>query len=274
MRVLSAYPWVAEAFAVASEEAGGAFVNAACPLGPHGSARVRFWLGDGDGRLMFGCYAGCGKLEILRAVGRGWKDCYPGGTDWKAVRQEVAARYPYRDEAGVLLYETVRLEPGRAGRDKDFRQRRPVGGGWEWSLGDVRRVLYRLPDLVAADPARLVVVCEGEKDVESLAAIGVLGTTNVCGARSEWLEEYSAALAGRAVVVIEDADGAGRRHANEVVGSLTNHARAVRRVRLPAKDATAFLNGLRADGVSDAAVLKRQLWAAFRAAPQWTAAVV
>jgi len=277
LRVLDAYPWVADRFDAVTEESGGSFANAACPLGPHDSARVRFWVSDGGnkaGVLCLRCWAGCDRLEILRAVGKGYSDCYPDGTDWKVVSQEMVARYPYRDEAGTVLYETVRLEPGRNGRDKDFRQRRKVGSGWEWSLGDVRRVLYRLPELVAADATRTVVVCEGEKDCDSLAALGVLGTTNVCGARSEWLDEYSAALAGRVVVVVEDADGAGQRHANEIVGSLTTYVAGVRRVRLPAKDVTAFLNGQRTKGVTDPGKLRAELWKAFRTAPQWAASLV
>ena len=60
-----------------------------------------------------------------------------------------AKEYPYTDEGGKLLYQVIRLEP------KDFRQRRPDGnGGWIWSLGGIRRVLYRLPQLRACDRAR------------------------------------------------------------------------------------------------------------------------
>jgi hypothetical protein len=42
-----------------------------------------------------------------------------------------------------LLYQVVRFAP------KDFRQRRPDGpGGWTWNLKGVRRVLYRLFELL------------------------------------------------------------------------------------------------------------------------------
>lgn len=273
MTVLGAYPWIADRFADVREESGGRYVTAGCPLKAHRHAAVRFWLAPDTGALCFGCYANCNKLEILRAVGAGWRDCFPAGADLAAVRPEVTARYSYRDEAGVLLYQTLRLEPGRGGRDKEFRQRRPdpaAPGRWVWNLDGVRRVLYRLPDVLAAAPHRTVFVVAGEKDADSLAAVGVLATTNVGGERAGWRPEYSAALAGRPVVVVEDRDSAGRRHADEVVGSVTDAgAASVRRVRLPEKDATAFLNGLRRAGVGGPAALRAALAAAVGVARRW-----
>ncbi len=275
MRVLELYPWVAERFAPVKETADGTYVNAECPFGPHPSGYLRFWIGEKNA-LLFTCWAGCNKLEILRTVGAKWTDCWPGDTDWKGVKQEVTARYKYKDEMGRLLYETVRLEPGRGGKDKDFRQRRPKdGGGWEWSLGNVRRVLYQLQEIVKAEPSRVILKVGGEKDCETLRGIGVLATTNVCGEKSDWLDSYSLTLTGRDVVVIEDRDETGRRHANEAAGSLlTNGVRSLRRSSLPAKDATAFINGLRTEGVREKKRLKAALWAALQVAPRWQVAGV
>jgi len=61
------------------------------------------------------------------------------------VEKRIIATYDYKDESGKLLYQAVRYEP------KDFRQRRPDGkGGWIWNLEGVRRVLYRLEELLRA----------------------------------------------------------------------------------------------------------------------------
>src|SRR5271165_286751 len=69
---------------------------------------------------------------------------------------EPEAIYRYENELGVLLYEVLRM-PG-----KQFRQRRPDGaGGWDWRLGDVRRVPFRLRALAGASKIWIV---EGEKD--------------------------------------------------------------------------------------------------------------
>ncbi len=126
--------------------------------------------------------------------------------------REVAA-YDYRDETGSLLFQAVRFEP------KDFRQRAPAtDGGWTWSLAGVRRVLYRLPELMS-QPKRVVIVVEGEKDADRLFSAGFLATCNPMGA-GKWQSEYSKSLVGRTVIVIPDNDQPGKDHAAAVGESL------------------------------------------------------
>jgi AAA domain-containing protein len=129
-------------------------------------------------------------------------------SDWKNI--EVA--YDYRDERGTLLYQVVRKIP------KDFLQRRPDGaGGWVWSIGDTRRVLYRLPQLLASDSSAFVFIVEGEKDVERLRERAI-ATCNPGGARKWNLVDdcARAALRGRHIVIVADADRDGRAHAEIV----------------------------------------------------------
>lgn len=275
------FPWIAERFDRPKSEGNGQFATVPCPLGPHRSARLRFWCGS-DGRLVFGCHA-CGdsaKLEILRRIfpedvasKKGvWRHCFPEGKAPDKPRQDVTARYRYLDAAGVFVYETVRLEPGRNGRDKDFRQRRPDPGRkgkWVWNLEGVERVLYHLPDLLGAAFERCVFVTAGEKDADTLAGLGLMATTNVCGEHAAWLESYSEALAGRHVAVVEDPDPTGRRHADEVAGSLLRHAASLRRLLFPGRDATAFVSALRAGGVHDTRALADAVWAETEATPLW-----
>ena len=98
--------------------------------------------------------------------------------------------YSYQDEGGALLFQVVRL-PG-----KTLRVRRPDGkGGWEWKMGNARRVLYRLPELIA-EPDDLILIVEGEKDVETLRAKDLTATTNSFGAGG-WCDEYGESLKGR-----------------------------------------------------------------------------
>lgn len=93
-------------------------------------------------------------------------------------KTRIAKTYDYADAHGELLFQVVRFEP------KDFRQRRPDGnGGWIWSLHDTQRVLYRLPALLeAVANEQPVFIAEGEKDADTLAAIGVTATCNPGGA--------------------------------------------------------------------------------------------
>src|SRR6185369_15367502 len=58
----------------------------------------------------------------------------------------IKATYDYVDEGDKLLFQVVRQEP------KDFRQRQPGAepGTWIEHVKGVRRVIYRLPDVIAA----------------------------------------------------------------------------------------------------------------------------
>lgn len=139
----------------------------------------------------------------------------------------IVATYDYTDESGELLYQNARYEP------KDFKQRRPNGkGGWIWNLHGVRRVLYRLPKILAASDALVV---EGEKDADTGDTLGLTATTS--GATGTWRNEFSETLRGKRVVVIADADEPGRNHAEQVAASLAGKVESLKVLELPgAKD--------------------------------------
>ncbi|CAM4016216.1 hypothetical protein VRRI112168_10795 [Vreelandella rituensis] len=144
-------------------------------------------------------------------------------TDAKA-KSRIVETYDYADEDGTLLFQAVRMEP------KSFRQRRPDGNGWKWSVKGVRQVPYRLPDLLANQDAPVFVV-EGEKDADRLAKLGLLATCNAGGA-GKWTNAHSEPLANRRVIVLPDSDVAGRDHAEKVRASLEAVGAQVRVVAL------------------------------------------
>jgi hypothetical protein len=148
--------------------------------------------------------------------------------------------YQYREPAGKVLHETVRYKD-----PKKFSQRRPIGNGeYVWSLKGITPVLYRLPELLAADPALPVWIAEGEKDVENLRAKGQVSTCNPMGAL-KWRDHYSESLRGRTCYILPDNDEDGRKHAQQVAQSLQGKAALVQIVEisdLPAKgDVSDFL---------------------------------
>jgi putative DNA primase/helicase len=145
----------------------------------------------------------------------------------EAPRKRIVAEYDYTDERGELLYQVVRFEP------KDFRQRRPDGrGGWAWNLNGVRRVPYRLPQLLESNQQTTVFIVEGEKDADRLASLGLVATTNASGA-GKWRSEYNEHLPGRHVCILPDNDEPGRSHARMVATSLKGQAASVKVVELP-----------------------------------------
>jgi len=146
----------------------------------------------------------------------------------EAQESAIAIQYEYRDENGQSLFEVVRYEP------KAFKMRSPNGfGNWTWNMNGVRKVLYRLPEVLAAVQSNeTVYVVEGEKDADRLASLGMCATTNPGGA-CRWRDEYSEALAQASVVILPDNDEAGCRHAEKVARSLNGKAASIRIVELP-----------------------------------------
>lgn len=144
------------------------------------------------------------------------------------VGKRIIATYDYKDESGQLLYQVVRYEP------KDFRQKRPDGkGGWIWNLQGVRRVLYRLQELLQANPDNWVFIVEGEKDVDRLYDEGLVATTCAMGA-VKWDDNYSEFLNDRSrIAIIPDNDQSGKRHAKQIAESLINAGIKPKIIELP-----------------------------------------
>ncbi|MGO9572591.1 MAG: phage/plasmid primase, P4 family [Desulfomonilaceae bacterium] len=147
--------------------------------------------------------------------------------------------YEYLDESGQKLFANRRHNP------KDFTQAVPDGkGGWTSKKGcmeGVRRVVFGLPELLAADPKEPVLMVEGEKDALSGRSLEFVATTSPQGADkngSKWpglVEKYAIhePLKDRIVWIIPDNDEAGREHARAVARTLCGFATSVRILELP-----------------------------------------
>jgi hypothetical protein len=149
------------------------------------------------------------------------------------ITGEIDAIYDYTDEEGTVLFQVLRYRP------KAFRSRRADGhGGWLMSLAGTRRVLYHLPQVMAAE---CVLIVEGEKDVQTAERLGLppgwAATCSPFGA-CQWRSDYSRQLAGKVVYICPDNDHAGREHLLQVALALNDQAEAVHVVSLPdgAKD--------------------------------------
>jgi putative DNA primase/helicase len=188
-----------------------------------------------DGKVLLRCFAGCSAEAICRAVGLEMVDLWPKApaptilhiNGHSKSAGKVTAIYRYHDEAGGGLFEVLRKD------NKDFPQRHQgPDGKWVYNLDGVRRVLYRLPELLASPPEMPVFIVEGEKDVERLTAEGLVATCNPGGA-GKWRSEYNSALEGRNVVLLPDNDDTGERHARAVAASLAGTAHRIKLVQLP-----------------------------------------
>lgn len=216
--------------------------NWTCPAHEDSNPSLSVSEGD-DGRALLHCHAGCTPQAIVGALGLGMADLFPDATPCRRRNGDGKAgldshgpgtTYEYRDEQGQVL-SRVRRGPIRNGR-KTFWQERPDGqGGWltgKGAMDGVRRVLFRLPELLAADASETVYVAEGEKDALRLIELGFVATTNPEGAE-KWKCDFNAHLAVRNVVILEDNDAAGRKHGADVARQLRGVARSVRVLALP-----------------------------------------
>jgi AAA domain/CHC2 zinc finger len=223
---------------------------------------------------VWNCHAGCGKGGVLDFEKRS-SSC-DTATAWANIgsitgaqdsffQQQPEAVYKYRDENGAELFEKLRYP------QKRFTQRgRTADGKTVYTLADIRKVLYNLPEVITANTVAIV---EGEKDADNLRSFGEVlsreyprtrfaATTNFDGA-GKWRAEYSPYLCGKNVVIFPDNDSPGDEHARIVASSVFPYASSVRVVKLPGLD----LHG----DVSDYLQTRKpqELIAEIKKAPQW-----
>lgn len=209
-----------------------------------------------------------GEPIIKRVHQRAASEVKNGGYDLS----QAQAHYVYQDEAGDEVFTTHRLV-FRDGSKKVVpdrpcpfcREKVNLEAECPWKcdqgriqsltaredgLPAVRRVIYRLPDLMAST---VVFICEGEKNVNDLSrALGayiktktgiefgplvldrIAVVTNVGGANG-WKEEYKYGLDFRrkTVIVLRDNDTAGQMHREAVCRDVAPHAREVWTLDLP-----------------------------------------
>lgn len=188
-----------------------------------------------SGKLLFNCHHGCTYTEIKAALKTKHNLTLPSsaGPEKSKNRKTIVATYDYCDERNKLVFQKVRYEP------KSFSLRRPDGaGGWIYNLKGVRKLVFRLPQLLASPTTVPVIIVEGEKDAINLAKLGFTVICNPEGAsdppkKCKWIAEYSEFLRGRSVYIVADNDPAGQWHARGVFESVKKVAKSVRIVNLP-----------------------------------------
>jgi hypothetical protein len=169
------------------------------------------------------------------------------GGDWRQLKDEarrrgllpehrngkatwrVAGTYEFRAGDDSVLYRTRRHE--HPSEPKRFTVERSDGrGGWISGLGDTERVLYRLPELLAAN--HLVFLVEGERKADKLASWGLTATAVAFGCKG-WRKAYAEALKGRTVIILPDNDQPGGDFARRAAADINAAGGKARIVELP-----------------------------------------
>ena len=211
---------------------------------------------DGDnGDVVVHCHAGCPQEAVIAALNRvgitltstrasGDPDATGNIAALLTRGWKLVETYPFTDEMGNVLYENVRLHlyDGCGKRvSKTFRQRRPdTSDGWIENLKGIQQVPYRLNELTAK-LNQDVHICEGEKDADRLAKLGLL-STSIANQQAVDLSVFR----DRTVYIHEDNDQAGRTKSAKHAEALHHVAATERIVCYPdvrdGEDVTDWLN--------------------------------
>ncbi len=242
-------------------------MKALCPFHKETDPSFKIRLSDGSYKC-FGCDASGSVFDFYMNIHNvEFKDAVYALKEKAGfavrVSNDIVAEYNYFDEKGNLLFQAVRYSP------KDFKQRRPDGnGGWINNLEGVRRVPYRLPEIIEAQE---VIICEGEKDCDNLGKLGLTATCNPMGA-GKWRQEYNEHFKGKMVTIFPDNDQEGEKHALNIARNLFGVAETVRVLRLGLEgakdDVSDWIAANRADGEQDV-IIRETLRTLIDHTPEW-----
>lgn len=184
----------------------------------------------------------------------------PKGNGWN--RKQARDYYVYQDELGRELYRVWRFVDSKGNKitppdhlcashgNADAECEPGCVDGRVWGAKDVRRVLYRLPDVIQSS---LCFIVEGEKDVNNLSRalamyiakkdgfkvanlmLDRVGVTTNMGGSSGWKPEYEYGkyFTGKIVIKLGDNDVAGKLHDEAVCRDVSRFAHQLYTLELP-----------------------------------------
>jgi hypothetical protein len=255
-RVLSAFP---------DAKRNGKGWHARCPAHDDRHPSLSIVEGD-DGRVLVHCHAGCTPQAIVKAVNLNMADLMPPKVGPPPQKKTPAGRprrktstptvyttandaitelerkygqgsaiWRYDDAEGQLVGVVVRWDKPDGRKDIRPVSRIPgADGGWIIGGMPAPRPLYQLPDLLKAPAGSRIYITEGEKAADAARDVDLIATTSAHGSKSAAKTDWSP-MAGHEVVILPDADDAGERYVDDVVGLLAKltPTPTIKVVRLP-----------------------------------------
>lgn len=193
--------------------------DANCPCHDDRHRSLSVGMGD-DGRALLRCFTGCPFDAILDSIDMRPADLFPKtgsapGPSVNGHRPGTTTRYPIRDEGGTVVAVHVRRD--RDDHTKSVSWELPGG---QSGLGGTPVANLPLSGVHELGDATEVVVCEGEKARDALAAasFGAVGT--VTGAAGCPSDASLQPLVGRTVILWPDNDNPGREHMEKIARRL------------------------------------------------------
>lgn len=199
---------------------------AKCPA--HDDHNPSLSIGLRDGKVLFNCHYGCQPQDIAGAVGLTMKDLFLEDTTYtpqpKAKKEKgvLEREHIYPDPDGKPLLKKLVFR--RSDGSKECPWQRWENGKWIWGRGKIEPPLYMGADRLPEG----VFLVEGEKDVETLKALGIAAVSFPDGAKSKWRTEYGDILKGHKVFIVQDNDETGKEFAKMLASNLYGLAASVK----------------------------------------------
>ena len=187
--------------------------TAKCPL--HDDNNNSFSISSNDdGYAVCNCFAGCSQVDLWDYFNSKLQRTDSSTqTAKKRTKNKIIAEYEYKDQDGAVV---------------DVK-RRYDNKGFSWKRGTAKRAeilpLYNLDDILHAVD---VFAVEGEKDVNTLKALGYSATSTKDG----FIPENMHYLQGKNVYIIEDNDPPGRKTGKKAAAMVKAAAKHVKLVDL------------------------------------------
>lgn len=236
------------------DKSSGNKAQCTCPAHSDKQASLSIKYEPSEGKTLIYCQARCDTRDVLAQVGLTLSDLFDEQLEKKPIKKEdvnIEKIYKYTDDDGSLLFEKVRT------KDKHFSQRRIINGTTVWGLDEgeysetfdgsnqfskkdrptkkqyfplQKPILYNLPKVIEAIANDTwIFIAEGEKDCDTLNAMGFVATTGSSGAgKGKWLDRYSQYFKGATVVIFPDNDEPGKKYAEEIRKSIKKYCYSVK----------------------------------------------
>ena len=201
--------------------------KACCPA--HEDRNPSLFLADGRDGLALVCYAGCAYQNIVQALenrGAELSRKSEGIPSALGALGEYHQHWDYRDQHGTVVMRVCRWN--KPGGRKEIRPLIRGIEGWEWKHHPNPRPLFQL-DRLANEPEKPVIVVEGEKTAHAAQRLfpDYIATTWSGGAQSVGQADWSP-IKGRALTLIPDCDGPGRKAMEWVRQNIMASAASIR----------------------------------------------
>lgn len=189
-------------------------------------------------KLLYHCHAGCSKESLTEAIGKikTMSQLAPIASapakPAKKLNKKLVAKYEYENEDGSVAFVKLKYEVEDGSKTYRF-QTTDLDGTVTWKKPKGYNRLYQqnnLPTWIAKGKA--ILICEGEKDVDSMLSLGLAAVTNYEGG-ANWKASYAENFVSANVIVLEDNDSTGYKRTETIVGSLAGIAKGIKVCKFP-----------------------------------------